>query len=419
MVGRDAEWDELQAALAATVAGRGSAVAVTGPPGIGKSRLVADFTRWARDGAAVFTGRCVEDGSPPALRPLTEALLSGLRSAHVPAGADLDPFLPALSRVLPFWPTAPRPLDTSPIVLAEGIIRLLDAAAGRAPAILVVEDLQWADPDSLAVLEYVVDNVAPTRLLVVVTARAIPGSARTVLRRLATRGILRHLVLPALTDEEMQSMAVACLGEPPSPGLLELLRDRADGFPLLIEELLGADPSTQHTSVVPTTVAEVTAAKMTTLDVHARTLVRAAAMLGVRFDWDILASIVDHEPTGMIDALRAAVDADLVVELAEGGFAFRHALTRDAVLATTLQPERTIIARRAWEAFKLGEGAQDSAWRGQAAEFAALAGEAEAAVTLLHTSARLDLERGSLATAEATLRRARALALDATQIVAT
>lgn len=74
-------------------------------------------------------------------------------------------------------------------------------------------------------------------------------------------------------------MAVACLGEPLSPGLLELLRDRADGFPLLIEELLGVD-APAHTSVVPSTVAEVTAAKMAALDVHARVLVRAAAVLG-------------------------------------------------------------------------------------------------------------------------------------------
>ena len=419
MVGRDAEWDALQASLAATVVGRGAAIGVIGPAGIGKSRLVDDFTRWARDDAAVFIGRCVEDGSPPALRPLTEALLSGLRAAPTPADADLEPFLPALSRVLPLWPTAPRPFDTSPIVLAEGIIRLLEAAAGGAPAILVVEDLQWADPDSLAVLEYIADNVALTRLLVVVTARAVPGSASTVLRRLATRGVVRQLVLRALTDEEMQSMAVACLGERPSPRLLELLRDRADGFPLLVEELLGADPSTPHTSVVPSTVAELTAAKMTSLDVRAQILVRTAAVLGVRFGWDMLASVVDHEPAGMIDALRAAVDADLVVELAEGGFAFRHALTRDAVLATTLQPERAIIARRAWEALKLGEGARDSAWCGQAAEFAAVAGEAEAAVTLLHTGARVDLKRGSLATAEATLQRARSLAVDAAQIVET
>jgi predicted ATPase len=92
MVGRDAEWDALQASLAATVVGRGAAVGVIGPAGIGKSRLVDDFTRWARDDAAVFIGRCVEGGSPPALRPLTEALLSGLRATPTPADADLDPF---------------------------------------------------------------------------------------------------------------------------------------------------------------------------------------------------------------------------------------------------------------------------------------------------------------------------------------
>lgn len=394
-------------------------VGVIGPPGIGKSRLIGDFTQWAGHDTVVFTGRCIEDGSPPALRSLTEALMSGLRAAGAPAGPDLDPFLPALSRLLPFWPASPRPVDGSPVVLAEGVIRLIEAATGRAAAILVVEDMQWADADMLAVLEYMADNVATTRLLVVVTARATPGPARLLVRRLATRGTLHELVLQALTDAQTQVMAAACLGEPPSPGLIGVLQDRADGFPLLIEELLGTDASAPATNLVPSTVAEVTAAKISTLDAPARAVVQAAAVLGVRFGWDMLASVVDHEPTDLINAVRSTVEADLLVESTGGGLAFRHALTRDAVLATTLQPERAIVARRVWEALKLSDDVRDGVWCSAAAEFAALAGEHENAVALLHSGARHDLERGSLAAAEATLRHARTLASDAVRIVET
>nr|WP_239029034.1 LuxR family transcriptional regulator [Pseudonocardia acidicola] len=419
IVGRESEWGDLRAALAMARSGRGSAIGVFGPPGIGKSRLVGDFTAAARDDAVVLVGRCVEDGSPPALRPLTEALLSGLRVMEIPTGPDLAPFLPALSSVVPLWPTVARPVDRSPIVVAEGVLRLVSSVAGRTPAILVLEDLQWADPDTLAVVEYLADNVATTGLLVVITARDAPGAAHALRRRLTARGVLRDLALPALNDEDTQLMAAGCLGHSPSPELNDLVRSRAEGVPLLIEELVATDPASPHADVVPSTVAEVTSAKLSSLDPCSQAVIEAAAVLGARFGWDMLTAVVDHDPTAVISALREAVDAGLIHEVPGGGFGFRHALTRDAVLATMLRPQRAAVARRAWEALKPGGGDHDGTWCASAAEFAVLAGKDEAAVALLQSGARVDLDRGSLATAEAALRRAAALETTTSQIIET
>ncbi|MHC1562614.1 ATP-binding protein [Actinomycetospora sp. C-140] len=410
VIGRDTEREVLSAALAEAADGRGAMVGVVGPPGIGKSRLVVEFLRSA-DAAVVFAGRCTEGAASAAsLRPMTEALVSGLRGRALPDDADLEPFLPALRRVAPFWPATPPPADGSPIVLAEGIHRLVLAVAGARAAVLVVEDLQWADPDTLAVVEYLADHAAASRLLLLVTARSGPGRALALLRRLEHRGVHRELLLPALTDEDVRSMAAACLSEQPDPETAGMLRDRADGFPLLVEELLGAGAAAVRAGHVPATVAETTAAKMSGLDDPAREVLRAAAVLGVGFAASLLLAVVDHDPPVVRRALAAAAEADLV-QVGAGGAVFRHALTRDAVAAVTPPDERARVARRAWEALAddpevAGEGSPP------AVEFAVLAGEHAAAAELLRRGARADLTRGSLATAEVALRRALALESD-------
>ncbi|WP_345424995.1 AAA family ATPase, partial [Actinomycetospora chlora] len=407
VVGRDTERDVLRAALEDAARGRGAMVGLVGPAGIGKSRLVTDLVGSA-EVATVFAGRCTE-GAPAALRPLSEALLSGLRGRPVPAGGDVEPFLPALGRVAPFWPGTPPPADGSPVVLAEGVHRLVLAAAGAGPAVLVVEDLQWADPDTLAVVEYLADHAAGSRLLLLVTARSTPGPALALLHRLAHRGVHRELVLPPLAEDDVGAMAAACLGEPPSPETVAMLRDRADGFPLLVEELLGAGPAAVRAGHVPATVAETTAARTAALDGPAREMLRVAAVLGVEFPTALLLAVVDHEPEVARQALAAIAAADLVTQDADRA-AFRHALTRDAVAATTPGPERARIARRAWEVLSddadLGDGATP------VAELAVLAADPGAAAAFLRRPARTDLAQGSLATAEAALRRARALAPD-------
>ena len=102
VVGRQAEIAALRSALAAVRMGRGSTVALTGPPGIGKSRLLRDAVATADAwGLVVLRGRAVPSGAATAFRPLAEALLGALRQAPVPDDPGLAPFAPALARILP------------------------------------------------------------------------------------------------------------------------------------------------------------------------------------------------------------------------------------------------------------------------------------------------------------------------------
>src|ERR1700680_2830377 len=135
--------------------GRGGTAVVFGEAGVGKSRLVREAAATARaHGQVVLTGRAVQTGNHIAFRPLTEALLAAFRATGPPALPELAPFRAALGRLVPEWhPASGMDHDPSAVLVGEGLLRLLRAVGGSSGCVLVVEDLHWADPDTLAVLE--------------------------------------------------------------------------------------------------------------------------------------------------------------------------------------------------------------------------------------------------------------------------
>jgi DNA-binding CsgD family transcriptional regulator/tetratricopeptide (TPR) repeat protein len=417
-VGRERELRELLAGVDAACEARGRAIGVVGVAGIGKSRLLAELTARVPAGVSVLVGRCVGDGPPVALRPLAEALLGGLRTSGHPITPELEPFLPALGRVLPQWRTLPRPVENSAVILGEGVLRLLRAVVGERAVVLALEDLHWADPDTLAVVEYLADNVRDQRLFLLATTRDEAGPARSTWRTLVGRGSVRELRLPALDADAATVMAVACVGGTPGRPLLDLVRSRAEGVPLLIEELVAAGLDAPGEMVVPTSVAEATAAKLASLPGTERYCVRVAAVLGERFDWGVLAAVVGLEPEAAFAAMRRAIAAELITVADDGRFAFRHALTRDAVLEAMLPPERARLAGAALAAVRRAQPSMDGPWSAVAIGLALLAGEGTTAASLLLGQGRRDLENGSLATAEAALRRARQLVTDHAAVLA-
>ena len=159
MIGRERELDAFREGLARARLGRGTAFAVVGEPGIGKSRLIAEFADLATGPATAMVGRAVEDGEPVAFRPLVEALLMGLRGAPTPELAALGPFRPALGRLLPQCRDDDHRVEPSLTVLAEAVLRLLGVLAADGCAVLVLEDLHWADRETLDVVEFVADNL--------------------------------------------------------------------------------------------------------------------------------------------------------------------------------------------------------------------------------------------------------------------
>lgn len=403
VVGRGAETETLRAALAKAIDSTGGLVFIGGQPGVGKSRMARELVADARArGLGAVVGRAVAPGQPTPYRPLTEALAQLLRHRRLPDDPDLRPWLPALAAILPLGvDRVDGHGDESAAVRGEAVLHLLDLLAD--PALLVVlEDLQWADPDTLAVVEYLGDNLAESRVLCVATTRSEPRSpAADLLDRLAARGAATAVSLARLDRGEVEAMVLACNPRAPD-ALVERVAAASDGIPFLVEELL-ASPG------VPTSFAETVRTRLAEIGPERVAIVQAAAVVGRDFDWRLLATTCAAEEREVEAALEEAV-ASLLLEADSNRFRFRHALTREAVVATLLPPRRATLARAALAAVEAAHPDLAAGWGDVAADLAAQAGDLRHASALLVASGRAAFERGALATAVETLRRVTVLA---------
>ena len=164
--------------------------------------------------------------------------MAAARAAGRPA-EGLEAFVPALARLVPEWGDAAD--DASALVLGEAVLRLLSSWGAPGTGVLVVlEDLQWADPESLAVLEYVVDNLAGAPVTVVGTLRdGEPGAGADVMADALARRVAFGLTLDPLSDDEVLAVARSCLDGGDLPGdAAAALVARSEGVPYLVEELL-------------------------------------------------------------------------------------------------------------------------------------------------------------------------------------
>lgn len=424
LIGREGELAVLTAALEAARRGNGGTVLMVGEAGIGKSRLVRECIALGHAaGVVTLVGRAVEGGSSVAYRPLAEALLSALRASGPPPSPELEPFRAALGRLVPEWRTGAAG-EESVVVVAEAVLRLLRVLAGQDGALIVLEDLHWADPETLGVVEYLTDNLCSEPVACVGTIRSEGRSAAVALARaLESRRAATVVEVPCLPDEAVEAMAKACLDNETVPDEVSgALRSWTDGLPLLVEDILatlvasgslvrgceGWHLERPIEPVVPLTFGVGVQRRLEALGEDTVRTMRAAAVLGRRFEWTLLPSVAGLDETVVLSGLRRAVDAQLVgaTEGGGSGFWFRHALTRDAVLAGLLPPERADLCRRALAAVDAGHPGLPGGWCELGAELAERAGDRGRAASLLLEAGRRALAQGALATAEGTLERA-------------
>src|SRR6266568_9281883 len=240
MVGRDREFAQLQGAWRMG----GQMLVVRGRAGIGKSRLVREFANWVRDaGGTVLAGRCSPTAGDVPFRPLREALLAAARIGLAPS-SRLTAFRPVLGSLVPEWSGEHAGgFDGGLMVLAEGVLRLMvEWSSLEAPALLAIEDVHWADRETLEVIEYLADHVSGHAALVVVTLRddeTGPGSE--LVSALRARRVVHHISLPPLDPAQSRFMLRECLSAAILlPELIDAVVTRSDGVPFFIEELLAA-----------------------------------------------------------------------------------------------------------------------------------------------------------------------------------
>ncbi|MDG5802697.1 AAA family ATPase [Streptomyces ossamyceticus] len=380
LVGREAERDLLRAAVRAAREGRGASVFVLGEPGIGKSRLVEEAaSAAAHAGARVLRGRAASAGRAVPLRPLAEAVFSALRGEDAPSDGDLGLYEPLLSRLCGLAPE-----DGAPLVgYAEAVLRLLTVLGRGGGCVLVLEDLHDADADTLAIVDYLADNLTGQRAVLLATLRGEPGPALDLAEAAASRRTARSLRLARLGPAGTAELAARCLGhgdadEVPA-AVLERLHAVSEGVPFVVEELLramvdggslvrdGASGWTVTGSLdagVPATVAAAVLQRVDRLAAPGVALLEAAAVLGRRFPVDIAARVAGLDRATALTHLRHAAHADLVSggsPTGEPGWhAFRHALTADAIAHRLLPTERAALCLAAADAI---ESVRDAAGR--------------------------------------------------------
>ena len=333
-------------------------VVIVGEPGVGKSRLAAEFARAVHaDGAAVFLGRCTEEPLLP-YEPFAEALRQHLSPPAEPAGGlgELARLIPGLADQAGPELSAGEP-DGARFRLFEAVGAFLAGLSEQRPLLLVLEDLHWAEKPTLLLLSHLVRASEPAPLLVLGTYRetelrwAHPlAGALADLRRERTGTRLR---LDGLDEGEIAALVGAWVGNEAPAGLAAEVHRRTEGNPFFVEEVLSdlAESGAQLAEGgVPEGVKEIVGQRLSRLGEDTRRALAAASVLGRRFDLHLLAAVLD-ELSGeqLAVALDEAASADLVREETErtGRFAFSHALVRETLYGQLTGARRAALHGRA------------------------------------------------------------------------
>ncbi|TQS42227.1 AfsR/SARP family transcriptional regulator [Cryptosporangium phraense] len=337
--------------------GRGGVVLLTGEAGIGKTRLARAAADAATDlGFGVAWGRCVESSASPAFWPWLQVL-----EASSPAS---DSALSLLTGKTPA--TDPDP-DAARFQLHADVANAL--LAHDAPALIVIEDLHWADASSLELLAFVAGELHRSPTLILVTLRQEAGDHAEALHHtlgdVARQPGVERIGVHPFTAEDTELYLAAHHVEA-TPELARTLHDRTGGNPFYLGELLRL-LSSEHpaalagseavTSAVPAGVREVIDRRVARLPQDTQALLRAAAVGGRDIDVDVLQLVLELDDERVLTLLEPAVASGLVEELPDGwDYRFSHALVRDALYVGLSRLQRARLHRRVGEALETRDG---------------------------------------------------------------
>ena len=377
-IGRDVEMDHLRLALRNARNGRGQLVAVVGDPGLGKSRLIYEFTH----GEHVQGFRILETGSVsygkgttylPVInllkayftitdndtpRDIEVKVTGGVMSLDRVLGADVAPILELLD--VPAndaqWATLDNQQRRRRTL--EALKRLLLRECQVQPLLLVFEDLHWVDSETQSLLDSLVESLPTARMLLFVNYRPEYN------HRWGSKTYYTQLRLDALSVEAAGRILEALLGEDPSVGPLKtLLAVRTGNNPLFLEEctrslletgvLAGERSSYQLARPIeaihmPPTVQAILAARIDRLQPKEKALLQAAAVVGKDVPLPLLRIIAEEPEDRLREQLAHLRSAEFLYEAAlfpEVEYTFKHALTHEVAYGSLLSERRHALHR--------------------------------------------------------------------------
>jgi ABC-type transport system substrate-binding protein/class 3 adenylate cyclase len=398
LVGRAAELAQGREALEAVLAGTGGVLFLTGEPGIGKSRLLLElhgiFSRGSSLGGVPLwlEGRCVSYGESLPYSPFRDLIREwlgvgrdapelrvrlGLRRAlDRVAGDRADELYPYLASLLDLpleRESEARLAGLSPEALQyrtfEVVETLVERLAEEGPLVVAIEDVHWADPTSVQLVEQLLALPERAAVLLVLSQRNEPDHASWALRARAEREyphLTRELALQPLSGDAEAELLASLVGAGTLPDeLSRRLLDQAEGNPFYLEELIRslvdsgalvrADGGWRHERdvpvTVPPTVEKAIVARIDRLPPDFHDVLTAASALGRRFQLPLLEGVLANG-TGVVDALHELQRLDLIRPARrwpQPEYRFKHALIQEATYGTLLAARRTELHRRAAE----------------------------------------------------------------------
>ncbi len=361
LVGRQLEWASLVAAWRAAAGGRPQMVLLNGEAGIGKTRLAEELCAWvAGQGFATAAARCYPSGDALAYAPLAEWLNDAALTPRLTALDDAA--LSEVTRILPTLATQrPGLAPAGPLTEAWQRTRLFEALARATlgsgadrgePLLLFLDDLQWADRETLDWLGYLLrfDPRAPLLLMCTVRGHEITADHPLTAIRLALirAGLLNEITLPPLAATETTLLAAAVAGRPMEPAEAEQVYRETEGNPLFVVEIVraGVDgreaegrqetegdegdfpAATAAPLALPPKVRSVIQWRMAMLSPTAQALAQAAAVIGRRFGFDVLARVSDRDEASVEQDLDELWQRQVVRVEGAGVYDFSHDWTR-------------------------------------------------------------------------------------------
>jgi len=370
LIGREAELEQLDALLRESLAGHGRTVLVSGEAGVGKTAFVRHFMQRARaEGSRVLSGECTEIEARRPLGPFMEIVRVANRAAALPV-ATADGAMGDKDRY--------RLLSAFAGVFA-------DLAHAR-PTVILVEDLHWADEASLELFPHLARKLRDVPLLLVGTYRSDElhrrHPLRPVLAELGRTRVAEDIALRRLSEDNVADFLREAmqLDRPPTVEFRQAMFETCEGNPLFMEEVLRAlvergeieyrDGSWRRTKevaeiAIPDTLRDAVLERFRPLSPDAQNVLLHAAVVGLRFEFGLLLRVTGSDEPLLINALRAAIDAQLLLEITadegETCYVFRHALTRESILLELLQPERRRMHATVGEAIESRAGDETAA----------------------------------------------------------
>src|SRR5882672_5020919 len=384
LVGRNPELSTLEDALLSALRGDGGVVIVGGEAGMGKTRLVnAVASRARRLGCVVISGGCSEAELSLPYLPFLEAIGNYL------VNADLAPLRERLGsasdELAQLFPQLGRPASSTgdaaqaKMRLFESILMLLRDAAHSRALLLILEDLQWADPATRELLDYATRRLRSTNVVIIATYRTDEMHRKHALlptiQGWRRNGQVDLIDLHALDGVQVADMICAIFGEGSiSDEFRDFLHERSEGNPFVIEEMLrdaldrgdiyrtdtGWDRKTLAEIRIPPTVRDTILQRLERLSRSDVVVLSAASVMGRAFDLESVAEVARVDEAVALAALEASVTAQLIEreDRVSARYRFRHALTREAIYEDLVVPRRQQLHSRVADVLKQrGEGA--------------------------------------------------------------